>query len=80
MADRQLAKGYRYAGVHCGVKSSPDNRDVALIVSDTPASGAGVFTQNRVQAAPRSRLPESFALTRPPRHRCLLGKRQRLHR
>ena len=43
--------GIRAAGVHAGLK--PENqRDVALIVADTPAVAAGVFTQNRVCAAP----------------------------
>jgi glutamate N-acetyltransferase/amino-acid N-acetyltransferase len=65
MNDWQLARGYRYAGVHCGLRPDPDRRDLALIVSDTPASAAGVFTQNRVQAAPvqicRERLPSADA-------------------
>jgi glutamate N-acetyltransferase/amino-acid N-acetyltransferase len=56
-----LARGYRYAGVHCGLRPDPDRRDLALIVSDTPAAAVGVFTQNRVVAAPvrvcRERLP-----------------------
>jgi glutamate N-acetyltransferase/amino-acid N-acetyltransferase len=43
-------KGFRAAGVAAGVKSA--GRDVALIVSDRPASAAAVFTTNRVQAAP----------------------------
>ena len=43
--------GYRFAGVACGVKAS-GKRDVALIVSDTPATAAGAFTTNRVKAAP----------------------------
>ncbi len=43
--------GIRAAGVHAGLK--PENqKDVALIVADTPAVAAGVFTQNRVCAAP----------------------------
>ncbi len=43
--------GFRVAGVHCGLK---DNRalDLALIVSERPAVAAGVFTTNRVKAAP----------------------------
>ena len=43
-------KGFRAAGIACGLK--PDGRDFALIVSDRPASAAGMFTTNRVQAAP----------------------------
>ncbi len=44
------AKGFRAAGVHCGVKS--DRHDLALIVSDTLASAAAMFTTNAVKAAP----------------------------
>jgi len=43
--------GFRFAGVACGLKAS-GKRDVALIVSDVPATAAGVFTTNRVKAAP----------------------------
>ncbi|MFH1969457.1 MAG: bifunctional ornithine acetyltransferase/N-acetylglutamate synthase, partial [Verrucomicrobiota bacterium] len=43
-------RGFRAAGVAAGIKS--DKRDMALLVSDTPAVIAGVFTTNRVQAAP----------------------------
>ena len=62
MTSWHLAHGYRYAGVPCGLRpAEPDRLDLALIVSDGPASAAGVFTQNRVCAAPvrvsRERLP-----------------------
>ena len=43
-------KGFRAAGVSCGIKAS--GLDLALIVSDNTASAAGVFTTNRAQAAP----------------------------
>ena len=47
----KLPLGYRYSAVYAGIrKVTKDN--LALIVSDAPASGAAVFTQNRVQAAP----------------------------
>ncbi len=56
-----LAKGFRFAGLRCGIRPDPDRRDLALIVSDVPAAAAGVFTQNRVRAAPvrvcQERLP-----------------------
>jgi glutamate N-acetyltransferase/amino-acid N-acetyltransferase len=52
MTDWHLARRYRFAGVHSGLRPDPDRRDLALIVSDVPASAAGVFTQNRVCAAP----------------------------
>ncbi len=43
--------GVRAAGVHAGIKAA-DAKDVALIVTDTPATAAGVFTKNSVTAAP----------------------------
>ena len=48
------AKGFRAAGVHAGVKagSSADKNDLAMILCDTEASAAGVYTMNRVKAAP----------------------------
>ena len=61
MTDWTLAHGYRFAGVHAGLRPDPERLDLALIVSDTPATAAGVFTQNCVVAAPvqvcRERLP-----------------------
>ncbi len=44
-------KGYTAAGLHCGLKEGGD-KDLALIVSDRAASAAGMFTTNRVCAAP----------------------------
>ena len=45
-------KGFTAAGVAAGLKKSGDP-DVALVVNDGPAfAAAGVFTANRVQAAP----------------------------
>ncbi len=48
------AQGFRAAGVHCGVKagSSPDKNDLALILSEKECAAAGVYTLNRVKAAP----------------------------
>jgi glutamate N-acetyltransferase/amino-acid N-acetyltransferase len=61
MTSWNLARGYRYAGVRCGIRTEPDRLDLALVMSETPASAAGVFTQNQVVAAPvrvcRERLP-----------------------
>lgn len=44
------AKGFRAAGICCGIKKGV--RDLALIVSETPASAAGTFTKNSFCAAP----------------------------
>ena len=63
MTSIHLAKGFRYAGLHCGIRPERDRRDLALIVSDVPTAAAGVFTRNRVRAAPvricQDRLPSS---------------------
>ena len=45
------AAGFRAAGIACGIKKS-GALDLALIVSDTPASSAAVFTTNKAVAAP----------------------------
>jgi glutamate N-acetyltransferase/amino-acid N-acetyltransferase len=42
--------GFRAGGLYCGIRKA--KKDVALIVSETPATVAGVFTLNKVQAAP----------------------------
>ncbi len=52
MTELNLARGYRYSTVHCGTHSDHSRDDLALAVSDVPAAAAGVFTQNRVRAAP----------------------------
>lgn len=63
MNNWHLARGFRFAGVVTGLRTEPDRRDVAVIISETPAAAAGVFTQNRVCAAPvqvsRKRLPRA---------------------
>ncbi|MCL4253192.1 MAG: bifunctional glutamate N-acetyltransferase/amino-acid acetyltransferase ArgJ [Anaerolineae bacterium] len=51
MTDFSLPKGFRVAGVHCGLKAD-DALDFALIVSDVACVTAGVFTTNMVKAAP----------------------------
>ena len=43
-------KGFLVSGIHCGIKKV--KRDLAIILSNTPATAAGVFTLNKVQAAP----------------------------
>jgi glutamate N-acetyltransferase/amino-acid N-acetyltransferase len=43
------ARGFRAAGIHCGIKSR--RPDLALVWSETPASAAGMFTQIKTRAA-----------------------------
>jgi len=45
-------KGYKAAGVACGLKNLVAAKDLALIYSEVPAYVAGLFTRNRVRAAP----------------------------
>jgi glutamate N-acetyltransferase/amino-acid N-acetyltransferase len=44
-------KGFVASGVHCGIRKN-ERRDLAIVRSLEPATGAGMFTINRVQAAP----------------------------
>jgi glutamate N-acetyltransferase/amino-acid N-acetyltransferase len=46
-----LAAGFQTAATACGLKPS-GNLDLGLVWSEGPCSAAGVFTTNRVQAAP----------------------------
>ena len=46
------AKGFKAAGIHAGLRKNKDKLDLALIVADNECSAAGVFTTNRVFAAP----------------------------
>ena len=57
-------RGFRFAAVEAAVKA-PGRLDMGLIVCDSEAATAGVFTRNRVVAAPvvlcRRRLPAAAA-------------------
>src|SRR5438552_15389073 len=65
MDDWPIPTGYRFAGIVSGLRTELNRRDLALIVSDRAAACAGIFTQNRVAAAPvqvcRERLPRGDA-------------------
>ncbi len=57
-----LPQGFRFASSTAGIKAS-GKPDISLIVTDLPARGAGVFTTNKIVAAPvvlsRSRTPSA---------------------
>ena len=38
-------KGFKAAGVHCGIKKSSLKKDLAIIYSDVPATACGVYTK-----------------------------------
>ena len=46
-----MCSGFKAAGVSAGLKKK-DKKDLGLMVSQVPATVAGVFTKNRVKAAP----------------------------
>ncbi len=51
-AEPRAVAGFRFAGVAAGLKREPARKDLGLIVADTPAAAAGIFTTNQVKAAP----------------------------
>ena len=50
IAEADLPRGFAYSSMACGLKKS--GLDLGLIVSETPAVAAAVFTTNLVKAAP----------------------------
>ncbi|MFI4876440.1 MAG: bifunctional glutamate N-acetyltransferase/amino-acid acetyltransferase ArgJ [Blastopirellula sp. JB062] len=58
-----IPAGFRFSGVHCGLKRNPNKEDISLIVCERPATAAGVYTTNQVFAAPvrwdRARTPSN---------------------
>lgn len=44
-------KGFQFAGIRAGIKKK-DQKDLALIYSDSPTVAAALFTRNKVVAAP----------------------------
>ena len=57
------AKDFVAGGVNCGIKNS--SPDLALVRSTVPATGAAMFTTNRVQAAPVKISKEHLELAEP---------------
>ncbi|MBQ9415502.1 MAG: bifunctional glutamate N-acetyltransferase/amino-acid acetyltransferase ArgJ [Clostridia bacterium] len=57
--------GFKAAGIHCGIRHNKTKRDLALIVSDTRASAAALYTSNLVKGAPiyvtREHLKDGYA-------------------
>ena len=46
------AQGFKANGIHCGIRKNHSKKDLALIVSEIPASTAAVYTTNLVKGAP----------------------------
>ena len=49
-SDSDIPKGFRFAATHCGLKKA--KLDLAILMSEVPASAAAMFTTNQVVAAP----------------------------
>lgn len=47
----RVPQGFLLAGVHCRIKQDPQKPDLTLIMSEAPATAAGVYTQNLVRGA-----------------------------
>ena len=58
------ARGFVASGVHCGIRRN-DRLDLSLVHSVVPATGAGMFTANRVLAAPVVVCKEHLDLAQP---------------
>ncbi|HMC11912.1 MAG TPA: bifunctional ornithine acetyltransferase/N-acetylglutamate synthase, partial [Pirellulaceae bacterium] len=58
-----LPLGFRFAGIHAGIKRNPNKEDLTLVHCPDGAVAAGVYTTNLVYAAPvafdRERTPSS---------------------
>jgi glutamate N-acetyltransferase/amino-acid N-acetyltransferase len=58
------AKGFVASGVHCGIRKK-ERLDLSLVRSVVPATGAGMFTINRMLAAPVIVSREHLELAQP---------------
>ena len=59
------AKGFTANGIHCGIRKNKIKKDLALIVSETKATAAAVYTTNLVKGAPltvtKNHIADGFA-------------------
>ena len=46
------AKGFKAGGINAGIRKGKTKNDLALIVSECECAAAGLFTRNKVKAAP----------------------------
>lgn len=45
-------KGFKAAGLHCGIRRNHNRKDLALVMADVPCTAAAVYTTNKVFGAP----------------------------
>ena len=55
------AQGFKASGIHCGIRRNHSKKDLALIVSEVPASAAAVYTTNLVKGAPLTVTKQNIA-------------------
>ena len=55
------ATGFKASGIHCGIRRNHSKKDLALIVSEVPASAAAVYTTNLVKGAPLTVTKQNIA-------------------
>ena len=55
-----IVRGFKFAGISAGIKKT-GGKDLALIYSERPAVTAGLFTTNRIKAAPVKLAVEGIA-------------------
>jgi glutamate N-acetyltransferase/amino-acid N-acetyltransferase len=67
-----LPVGFRYSATYAGIRKVAKD-DLALIVSDTPASAAAVFTKNLVVAAPVEIARQNLRAARGKVRACLIN-------
>jgi glutamate N-acetyltransferase/amino-acid N-acetyltransferase len=68
----QTPQGFRYSACYAGIRKV-ENPDLALIVSKLPATAAGMFTTNLVQAAPLRLCREHLAASHGVAHAILVN-------
>jgi glutamate N-acetyltransferase/amino-acid N-acetyltransferase len=52
LSEPARVRGFRFAGVSAGLKTVAGAKDLGLIAAQNPIAAAGLFTTNRVKAAP----------------------------
>ena len=50
LSPSDIPAGFTFAATHCGIKRS--RLDLGILISDTPATTAAMFTTNQIVAAP----------------------------
>lgn len=52
MSGNIRVKGFKFAGIHSGIKENPNKKDLSLIYSEVPCQIAATYTTNLAKAAP----------------------------